>query len=102
MSALTDLLGGAPHDWMSNPARNCADITRADEWFPVAEIAESRGGKSQRSRDAMRAARALCSGCPVANECLSYALVNDERHGVWGGTTPRQRLDMLAREGGAA
>lgn len=35
---------------------------------------------------------AICSGCPVAAECLEHFI--DERHGVFGGTTPRQRWEM--------
>ena len=31
--------------------------------------------------------REVCSDCPVTRECLSYALVNNERHGAWGGRT---------------
>jgi WhiB family redox-sensing transcriptional regulator len=38
-----------------------------------------------------RAAKKVCDGCPVRPECLAYALAHDERFGVWGGTTPRER-----------
>lgn len=37
-------------------------------------------------------AEKVCARCPVAAECLDYALDNDERFGVWGGATlPRRR-----------
>ena len=36
------------------------------------------------------AARAVCLGCIVIRECLSYALANDEK-GIWGGSTEKQR-----------
>jgi len=29
--------------------------------------------------------RAVCSRCPVARLCLSYALANNESSGAWGG-----------------
>ena len=29
--------------------------------------------------------RAVCSRCPVARLCLSYALANNESYGAWGG-----------------
>lgn len=29
--------------------------------------------------------------CPVQTQCLDYALRADERYGVWGGTTERER-----------
>jgi WhiB family redox-sensing transcriptional regulator len=37
------------------------------------------------------AAKRVCAGCPVRAECLAYALAHDERHGIWGGTTPQER-----------
>ena len=37
------------------------------------------------------AARAVCRQCPVAEECLAYALDEPELLGVWGGTTERER-----------
>ena len=39
----------------------------------------------------VRAAKAVCAGCPVHAECLEYALAHDERYGVWGGTSERER-----------
>ena len=33
----------------------------------------------------VRNARAVCAGCPVAAECLEYAIANDETVGMWGG-----------------
>jgi WhiB family redox-sensing transcriptional regulator len=38
--------------------------------------------------------RLVCADCPVRVECLNYALSNGERHGLWGGASPRQRIDM--------
>lgn len=43
-----------------------------------------RGGSS-------KAARAVCSDCPVRLECLRYALANREQFGIWGGTSERER-----------
>ena len=39
-------------------------------------------------------ARAVCGACPVRDACLTFALENDERFGMWGGTTPTQRKKM--------
>lgn len=36
-------------------------------------------------------AKAVCAECPVAAECLQWALVNNETIGVWGGTNERDR-----------
>jgi WhiB family redox-sensing transcriptional regulator len=42
-------------------------------------------------------ARRICAGCPVASPCLEYALQHHIDHGVWGGTSERQRK-RIARE----
>ncbi len=47
-----------------------------------------------------RAAANLCRGCPVLLPCLTWAVAH-EQHGVWAGTTPKQRA-QLRRMGRAA
>jgi WhiB family transcriptional regulator, redox-sensing transcriptional regulator len=39
-------------------------------------------------------ARALCSACPVRQQCLAYAMADAEIAGVWGGTTERERRKL--------
>lgn len=41
----------------------------------------------------LEAARTVCLSCPVAQDCLDWALTNGE-HGVWGGTSDKQRKEM--------
>lgn len=41
------------------------------------------------------AAVALCRTCEVQGSCLAWALDVGDCHGVWGGTTPRERRAML-------
>ena len=38
-----------------------------------------------------------CQRCEVRKECLAFAIRNEIRHGVWGGTSERQRR-RLRRE----
>lgn len=38
-----------------------------------------------------REAKRICLGCEVRGECLEYALSNDERFGIWGGLSERER-----------
>lgn len=38
-----------------------------------------------------REAKRICLGCEVRDECLEYALSNDERFGIWGGMSERER-----------
>jgi WhiB family redox-sensing transcriptional regulator len=42
-----------------------------------------------------RNAKKICATCPVATECLDHALTVPEMHGVWGNTTPMERMDIL-------
>ncbi|MDI6023775.1 WhiB family transcriptional regulator [Leucobacter sp. UT-8R-CII-1-4] len=46
-----------------------------------------------------REAKRICDGCEVRSECLDYALANDERFGIWGGLSERERR-KLRREAG--
>lgn len=42
-------------------------------------------------------ARKICSGCPVVQDCLDYALAcGKDNVGYWGNTTQRERLDILS------
>ena len=38
-----------------------------------------------------REAKRVCASCDVRVECLEYALENDERFGIWGGMSERER-----------
>jgi len=38
-----------------------------------------------------REAKRMCGLCPVRLECLAYALDHDERFGIWGGLSERDR-----------
>ena len=55
----------------------CAQ-TDPEAFFP------EKGGST---RDAKR----VCGVCPVREECLQYAMDNDERFGIWGGLSERER-----------
>jgi WhiB family redox-sensing transcriptional regulator len=38
-----------------------------------------------------RDAKRVCMACEVRSECLDYALDRDEKFGIWGGLSERQR-----------
>lgn len=42
-------------------------------------------------------AQRICANCVVREDCLEYALVNRIDHGVWGGTSERERTRILKR-----
>ncbi len=64
----------------------CAE-TDPEAFFP------EKGGST-------REAKRVCVGCAVRMECLEYALENDERFGIWGGLSERERrrLRLQRRE----
>jgi WhiB family redox-sensing transcriptional regulator len=70
------LLGlGQMPEWME---RGLCAQTDPESFFP------EKGGST-------REAKSICATCPVAAECLDYALDNDERFGIWGGLSERER-----------
>jgi len=62
-------------------------VTDPDAWFP--------NYKDHENGD-FRAAKRMCAVCPVVQQCLEYALIAREEHGVWGGLTPKERGRMLS------
>ena len=42
-------------------------------------------------------AKKICGRCPVAGQCLEYALETGQRFGVWGGTTDEERRTIRRR-----
>lgn len=79
--ALVDLGAGAffeedeEESWQDRAL--CAQ-TDPEAFFP------EKGGST-------REAKKICTGCEVKTECLEYALANDERFGIWGGLSERER-----------
>jgi WhiB family redox-sensing transcriptional regulator len=58
-------------------------------WYERAACLE-KGGST-------RAAKRICQTCTVQTECLEYALANDERFGIWGGLSERERRRLKRR-----
>ena len=44
-----------------------------------------------------RDAKKICTTCEVKAQCLEYALANDERFGIWGGLSERERRKLKKR-----
>lgn len=74
LAALTDSTG----DWIVHA--RCAGMD-PELFFP------ERGESTEE-------ARAACRVCPVRRECLDYAMAAQERFGVWGGLSERERRRM--------
>ena len=41
--------------------------------------------------------KAVCATCPVASECLTWAIETNQGEGIWGGHTPRERRVLRRR-----
>lgn len=39
-------------------------------------------------------AKKICNQCEIKNDCLNFALSNDEPDGVWGGLSHRERKKL--------
>ncbi|WP_456543358.1 MULTISPECIES: WhiB family transcriptional regulator [unclassified Blastococcus] len=65
----------------------CAE-TDPEAFFP------EKGGST-------REAKRVCGGCTVRAECLEFALANDERFGIWGGLSERERRRLKLQRRGA-
>ena len=47
-----------------------------------------------------REAKQLCGACEGRVACLEYALAHDERFGVWGGLSEKERVRLKRQQGG--
>jgi hypothetical protein len=41
----------------------------------------------------------ICNMCEVRLDCLSWALTNDEKYGIWGGLTANERERLQKQRG---
>jgi WhiB family transcriptional regulator, redox-sensing transcriptional regulator len=102
---------GVPDNWFVDPVqlgvpgvRRAVDAPAEEEtalaWQTDALCSQTdpeaffpeKGGST---RDAKR----VCTSCDVKAECLEYALQNDERFGIWGGLSERERRKLKRRAG---
>ncbi|EPH02421.1 hypothetical protein HMPREF1531_01727 [Propionibacterium sp. oral taxon 192 str. F0372] len=74
-SLVDDAVEDGPLGWQEQAL--CAQ-TDPEAFFP------EKGGST-------REAKKVCQSCPVRSDCLDYALANDERFGIWGGLSERER-----------
>lgn len=44
-------------------------------------------------------AKRICTGCPVRDMCLEYALSNNEQWGIWGATSYTERKEIHRQRG---
>ncbi len=106
--AMSEYRPGVPENWFVDPVRlGVPGVRQADEddenplaWQSDALCAQTdpeaffpeKGGST-------RDAKKICASCEVRAQCLEYALQNDERFGIWGGLSERERRKLRKRAG---
>lgn len=78
---IEELITAVEVDWQERAL--CAQ-TDPEAFFP------EKGGST-------REAKRICESCEVRDECLEYALEHDERFGIWGGLSERERRRLKRR-----
>lgn len=68
-------------DWRAAGACLSAD---PELFFPI-----SKGGVTDRQ---VAVALSVCASCTVRQQCLDFAMQMAETNGIWGGTTPEERI----------
>lgn len=80
---LSGLFEAVDQDWQEQAL--CAQ-TDPEAFFP------EKGGST-------REAKRICRACGVRDECLEFALEHDERFGIWGGLSERERRRLKRQIG---
>ena len=55
-------------------------------WFP--EDIENPKTRQLATAEAIKG----CRACPVQEACFDYALESNQKHGIWGGSLPSERI----------
>jgi len=98
---------GVPDDWFVDPVRLGVPGVRQqqldDDENPLAWQSDSLCAQTDpeaffpEKGGSTRDAKKICSSCEVRTLCLEYALQNDERFGIWGGLSERERRKLRKR-----
>lgn len=74
----------------------CMDNSAETQWMADGNCAEKPPSLFFPSDGVgVEVAKRVCTDCPVKAQCLEYALENRIDHGVWGGTSERERRRIL-------
>lgn len=98
---------GVPDDWFVDPIKlgvpGVRQITPDYDENPLAWQSDSLCAQTDpeaffpEKGGSTRDAKKICASCEVRSRCLEYALENDERFGIWGGLSERERRKLRKR-----
>jgi len=93
-----------PDDWFVDPVRlGVPGVRQPVEDDPLAWQTDSLCAQTDpeaffpEKGGSTREAKKICGTCEVRSRCLDYALENDERFGIWGGLSERERRKLRKR-----
>jgi WhiB family redox-sensing transcriptional regulator len=103
--ANSEYRANVPDDWFVDPVRlGVPGVRKPDtEENPLAWQTDSLCAQTDpeaffpEKGGSTREAKKICGSCEVRNSCLEYALENDERFGIWGGLSERERRKLRKR-----
>ena len=87
---------------MVTPGRQCMRMENVldTEWMAEGNCADKPPSLFFPSDGVgVEVAKRVCADCPVKARCLEYARDNRIDHGVWGGTSERERRRILKARG---
>ena len=104
--AANDYRAGVPDDWFVDPITLGVPGVRqnVDDDNPLAWQSDSLCAQTDpeaffpEKGGSTRDAKKICQSCEVRTRCLEYALENDERFGIWGGLSERERRKLRKRD----
>jgi WhiB family transcriptional regulator, redox-sensing transcriptional regulator len=55
-------------------------------------------GETELERQAREGhAKSICQSCPVIEPCLEFAMETNQKYGIWGGLTDKERASLKRR-----
>ncbi|TQM63385.1 WhiB family transcriptional regulator [Klugiella xanthotipulae] len=95
---------GVPGDWFIDPVQlGVPGVRSTDDGGQLAWQADALCAQTDpeaffpEKGGSTRDAKKICTSCEVRSQCLEYALENDERFGIWGGLSERERRKLRKR-----
>ncbi len=77
------------------------EIWASENWRHVGSCRDSDPnvfyplGRGRPARELTEVAKSICRACPSRRPCLAFALATRQDLGVWGGTSPEERRELL-------
>ena len=72
------------------------DVASCNDYDNILFFGEE--GESEIDKQAREAhAKSICQRCPVREPCLEFAMETNQKYGIWGGLTDKERASLKRR-----